>query len=332
MNKYLKFLVILLAVSFIVPQVAFASWWNPFSWNIWHFNKHQTVQTETPSSSTPACNPNWQCETWSTCTRSLQTRNCIDANSCGVLTDKPPIAQSCTSACVPNWKCSSWDNCSNSLQTRTCTDSNGCGSTSGKPALSQACLVTPAITTPPPATNQNCTDLENEYKDFKNKMNLIGSQSSSIGKEFLNYLGCWNTGDGSDFVQKLADASYCYNKVNTNKDSFSNLLQQFTRQVDGLPSLSFADTNTIKQTLYSSIQSLQNSYNSLISWFSSLIRIAQLKSQNLDSSYAGNSAQRSMEEAFDGSTAWNTGLTSAFNSYANIEKTYNTKHDSLCPK
>ena len=32
-NRYLKFLIIALAVVIIVPQIVFASWWNPFSWN-----------------------------------------------------------------------------------------------------------------------------------------------------------------------------------------------------------------------------------------------------------------------------------------------------------
>jgi hypothetical protein len=42
-NTY-KFLIIILLVVFIVPQVALASWWNPFSWGIWSkiFNKPQT--------------------------------------------------------------------------------------------------------------------------------------------------------------------------------------------------------------------------------------------------------------------------------------------------
>ncbi len=41
MKKYL--LVLLLAV-FIVPSVAFASWWNPLSWfNDWTFHKIEVV-------------------------------------------------------------------------------------------------------------------------------------------------------------------------------------------------------------------------------------------------------------------------------------------------
>lgn len=35
MKKYYKFFIILLVIPFIVPQIAFASWWNPFSWKLW---------------------------------------------------------------------------------------------------------------------------------------------------------------------------------------------------------------------------------------------------------------------------------------------------------
>ena len=275
MKKIFKLLLVVLAISFIVPQIAMAAWWNPLSWNVWHiFTKTQPVKTEIPSSSTSACDPNWQCETWSTCARSLQTRNCVDANSCGVSTNKPPVAQSCTTACTPNWKCGSWGTCLNSLQTRTCTDSSGCGINSGKPALSQSCSTPTATITPPvvvtqsTTTSQSCTDLESEYKNFKEKTDLIMSQSFTVSKEFNDYLGCWVT-NNSDFMQKVADASYCYNKVNTGKDSFSTLLQNFKGQVDGLPSLSFTDTSTIKQNFYTGIQSEQDAYNSLISFLNS---------------------------------------------------------------
>ncbi len=44
-NKYLKYFLILIIVAFIIPQIAFAAWWNPFTWN-WNifdwFSKPQT--------------------------------------------------------------------------------------------------------------------------------------------------------------------------------------------------------------------------------------------------------------------------------------------------
>ena len=43
-NNY-KFLLIILVVIFIVPQIALAAWWNPFSWEIWNgiFHKQNIV-------------------------------------------------------------------------------------------------------------------------------------------------------------------------------------------------------------------------------------------------------------------------------------------------
>jgi len=48
MKKYYNFLIILLITCFIVPQVAFASWWNPFSWSIWGtiFHKQERIETQ----------------------------------------------------------------------------------------------------------------------------------------------------------------------------------------------------------------------------------------------------------------------------------------------
>lgn len=44
MKKYYKIFITLILVSFIVPQIAFASWWNPFSWKIFSiFRKNQTI-------------------------------------------------------------------------------------------------------------------------------------------------------------------------------------------------------------------------------------------------------------------------------------------------
>lgn len=69
-----------------------------------------------------ACTPNWQCTTWSTCTRNMQYRYCSDKNICGTTFGKlstsqycsspnpPPVpttntATSGTSACTSGYKC-----------------------------------------------------------------------------------------------------------------------------------------------------------------------------------------------------------------------------------
>jgi len=52
MKKYFNYLFIILFICFIVPQIAFASWWNPFSWhwNIFNiFSKPQTTIIATPT-------------------------------------------------------------------------------------------------------------------------------------------------------------------------------------------------------------------------------------------------------------------------------------------
>lgn len=45
MKKYFKYLIIVLAVLIIVPQIALAAWWNPMSWGMWnrifHFQRNQ---------------------------------------------------------------------------------------------------------------------------------------------------------------------------------------------------------------------------------------------------------------------------------------------------
>lgn len=34
-NRYIKFAVIALVIALVIPQMALAAWWNPFSWSIW---------------------------------------------------------------------------------------------------------------------------------------------------------------------------------------------------------------------------------------------------------------------------------------------------------
>jgi len=56
-NKYFRFIIIALAVAIIVPQIAFASWWNPMSWGwvnrVFHFQ--QTVQKQEKQQDKVAC-------------------------------------------------------------------------------------------------------------------------------------------------------------------------------------------------------------------------------------------------------------------------------------
>jgi len=49
----------------------------------------------------PICTPNWSCGNYSVCTNSLQTRSCINLNSCNINTNKPVESQSCYSPSNP---------------------------------------------------------------------------------------------------------------------------------------------------------------------------------------------------------------------------------------
>jgi len=67
-NKALKYLLLALIVAIIVPQIAMASWWNPFSWGIWnrvfHFQQTEQKQEQTikqdDKKEQPAVNENQQ--------------------------------------------------------------------------------------------------------------------------------------------------------------------------------------------------------------------------------------------------------------------------------
>jgi S1-C subfamily serine protease len=57
MKKYFKYLLIILFVCFIVPQMALAAWWNPLSWSVWNIFKLQTTTVVAPAvQSTPETN------------------------------------------------------------------------------------------------------------------------------------------------------------------------------------------------------------------------------------------------------------------------------------
>lgn len=48
------------------------------------------------NNNTSACIPNWQCNSWNTCTNSQQIRICTDSNNCGISTNKPTVTQTCS--------------------------------------------------------------------------------------------------------------------------------------------------------------------------------------------------------------------------------------------
>jgi hypothetical protein len=111
------------------------------------------------------CIENWSCTGWGTCSNSNQTRTCTDSASCGTISNKPSIIQSCTMpiVCTEDWKCENWSVCENGNQTRTCTDNSSCGTSVHKPSIKRSCTVatssTPVVTTTPVTAEvtQTCT-------------------------------------------------------------------------------------------------------------------------------------------------------------------------------
>ncbi|MBT3281370.1 hypothetical protein HN865_03610 [Candidatus Woesearchaeota archaeon] len=87
------------------------------------------------------CNENWNCETWSSCSeQEIQTRNCIDLNSCETTKNKPATSQDCSYIDPSNIPgCTNNDDC-----TQTCTNCDDgnyvCVYSSSNPSIHQTCV------------------------------------------------------------------------------------------------------------------------------------------------------------------------------------------------
>lgn len=91
-------------------------------------------------SGTALCAPDWHCTDWSECVNGIQIRSCVDFNTCGNISAKPPENQSC--GCIPDWSCAEWQpkECpKNETQTRICEDLNDCETNEGKPSETKSC-------------------------------------------------------------------------------------------------------------------------------------------------------------------------------------------------
>lgn len=131
----------------------------------------------------PICQENWLCNDWSACSNSLQTRNCLDNNTCGTVLNKPAVSQSCVVVCTPKWTCTAWSTCFSNFQTRICTDSNKCNILTNKPAVSQSCVPTP------PETVKFQTNALGGYDSYKSGT-WIKLDSNSDGQlEQYDYIG-----------------------------------------------------------------------------------------------------------------------------------------------
>jgi len=75
----------------------------------------------TPTTNVPTCTENWNCTAWSTCVSNLQTKTCIDLNSCGTIVNRPVLSL----ACVPsNTPIEENNTNENTDATATCTDTD----------------------------------------------------------------------------------------------------------------------------------------------------------------------------------------------------------------
>jgi hypothetical protein len=72
------------------------------------------------------CKSSWSCESWGSCENGIETRDCIDSNSCFVSTDLPRTARYCDGKCVEDWSCE-WSGCNGGFTVPKCEDLNSCG-------------------------------------------------------------------------------------------------------------------------------------------------------------------------------------------------------------
>src|ERR1035437_303651 len=93
MKKIHKVFVAIFVLAMVIPSVAFASWWNPFSWGI--FSKHSS-QIETMGTTTPINKPT---VSTSTATTSQTTASSNFTNFDGTLSVSAPMRECPSSQC-----------------------------------------------------------------------------------------------------------------------------------------------------------------------------------------------------------------------------------------
>jgi hypothetical protein len=140
-----------------------------------------------------ACQPNWECGSWVTCSSSgIQTRICNDLNSCGVNTGRPSISQNCVpdsgtstrgNSCITNSNCGTNEVCKSTMWTRicmdltldscsiACSDKNNAGIAGG--CTIDFCHVSMSASDTSCYTNEK-KGMFNAYTDAKKCVNCIG--------------------------------------------------------------------------------------------------------------------------------------------------------------
>jgi hypothetical protein len=85
MKKFtFQLIIVLLLAVLIIPSVALAAWYNPFTWNwnFWSWFK-SPAQIQNIQKPTTACVPNWTCG-WTPCVNGYQGETAVDLNNCGL--------------------------------------------------------------------------------------------------------------------------------------------------------------------------------------------------------------------------------------------------------
>jgi len=172
-----KYLLILLLAIFIIPSIAFASWWNPLSWSIWNIFRptpHAQVQIATTITPTTVATTTEKADTKVVSTKkpvvdSTQKVSQPNIKQPSVAVSSQPIPTPAPSCTQDTWSCSDWLTCSSSgSQTRSCSKIFDCPSVvTQSPAISQGC-------TPPAPIQQNpeSSDLIN-YQLNENQIQYI---------------------------------------------------------------------------------------------------------------------------------------------------------------
>lgn len=187
------------------------------------------------------CAEKWSCTSFGACISGIQSRTCIDENSCGTTVSRPSLTQSCvSSSCTPSWTCTAWSTCSNSVRTRTCTDSNNCGSTLGKPAESEFCFI----------GNQKCDNSmlyyypnPNYFISLDSAKIFIGPQSSTdryrfsidARKDFI--LPLTITNQDALYTCEMSVITYVTDPAKPTQNFPNNLLIKSTTNVVGTKAL-----------------------------------------------------------------------------------------------
>jgi hypothetical protein len=133
-----------------------------------------------------SCTPNWQCNAWTSCSGSLQTRTCSDTNNCGITTGKPIESQSCTMQCVPTTEI-----CGDGID-QDCSGAD-LPCTTGNCAADQCTTYTGFTSFYAKYTSQQCT--MNEYltcvSTYKSTTGDTSVDGTIDNQELLSYISKW---------------------------------------------------------------------------------------------------------------------------------------------